>query len=115
MTLTLHLLVCYWIFLGESPAFPVNWLQSLHGTHIANVDDFIAIYIEVLFYMMATISGVGYGNIDLKDIPEQVSIMALQVFKSFGIFSNKLAIVFWDRIHSTGSESSLVHDIPGQK
>jgi len=72
-------MVCVWIFIGEAPFFPETWLGERRGTGRNNAYLMFSQYIEVLNFMVGTITSSGIDQLSLKNILEPIILMLFEV------------------------------------
>ncbi len=80
-----HCLICYYIFLGTH-SYP-NWIIKTNAEN----ESFFSIYIESFYFLVTTITTVGYGDITCSSFGERI----------FHIFLLAIGSIFYSYIIST--------------
>jgi hypothetical protein len=66
--LFIHILICFHIFIGNH--FYPSWLSSIKER--SDIDNFLSIYITSFYFLITTLTTVGYGDIVCISIAERV-------------------------------------------
>ena len=83
-----HLFACIWFFLGtyenkesrypDSEGmlyFKQGWIFNFRSE--LNVDDYLIVYLQSLYFVVTTFATVGYGDVLAKDTVEYVYVLLL--------------------------------------
>ena len=66
--LLLHVLVCFHIFIGNH--YYPSWLFST--LEKSNINNYLSIYITSFYFLITTLTTVGYGDIVCVSFPERI-------------------------------------------
>jgi len=58
----MHMIACGWIMVGEHPTWG-TWMTNDSFPNHANMDDGSFVYITSLYWVVTTLTTVGYGDI----------------------------------------------------
>jgi len=79
----LNLIIAIWVFPGEISKTDENWLTAIDFQSNDSLQDVSDLWLLGAFFIVTTITSVGFGDILPKNSKEMMFVMAFQVIKNF--------------------------------
>ena len=96
----IHLLSCFWMILGTST--DNSWVMNYPSEQpYANKSPAADLYISSLYWVVTTLTTIGYGDIRAFNYFEQIYTMGVEVFNCFlnSIIVPRYRILWFDNGH----------------
>jgi len=103
----LNLIIAIWVFPGEISKHGENWLTAINYQSNDTPKDISDLWLLGAFFIVTTITSVGFGDILPKNSKEMMLVMAFQVCKKILQILN--IIVFGNNNYCCYSKSNLLY------
>ena len=106
MLLFSHMSSCYWVYLGREPE---GWVERESEQNTLDSESSLAVYIAAFYFVLTTLTSVGYGDITGSTMDEMLAMMILQII---GLWC--YCALLWDinqiiSLYSDSQEASKVY------